>query len=74
MPIKQIRLKFQTNLISEPVIYQMGHKFKVITNIKRANVRQDTGWVILDLDGTDNEISASLEWITSLGVDVDIIK
>ena len=52
----------------------MGHKFKVITNIKRANVRQDTGWVILDLDGSDNEISASLEWITSLGVDVDIIK
>lgn len=74
MPIKQIRLKFQTNLISEPVIYQLGHKFKVITNIKRANVRQDTGWVILDLDGSDNEISASLEWITSLGVDVDIIK
>lgn len=74
MPIKQIRLKFQTNLISEPVIYQLGHKFKVITNIKRANVRQNTGWVILDLDGSDNEISASLEWITSLGVDVDIIK
>ena len=74
MPIKQIRLKFQTNLISEPVIYQMGHKFKVITNIKRANIRQDTGWVILDLDGSDNEISASLEWITSLGVNVDIIK
>ena len=74
MPIKQIRLKFQTNLISEPVIYQLGHKFKVITNIKRANVRQDTGWVILDLDGSDNEISASLEWITSLVVDVDIIK
>jgi ABC-type methionine transport system ATPase subunit len=74
MSIKQIRLKFQTNLISEPVIYQLGHKFKVITNIKRANVRQDTGWVILDLDGSDNEISASLEWITSLGVDVDIIK
>ena len=74
MSIKQIRLKFQTNLISEPVIYQLGHKFKVITNIKRANVRQDTGWVILDLDGSDNEISASLEWITSLGVNVDIIK
>ena len=74
MSIKQIRLKFQTNLISEPVIYPLGHKFKVITNIKRANIRQDTGWVILDLDGSDNEISASLEWITSLGVDVDIIK
>ena len=74
MGIKQIRLKFQTNLISEPVIYQMGHKFKVITNIKRANVRQETGWVILDLDGTDYEISASLEWITSLGVDVNIFK
>ncbi|MQG39349.1 MAG: FeS-binding protein [SAR202 cluster bacterium] len=74
MPTKQIRLKFQTNLISEPVIYQLGHKFKVITNIKRANVRQDTGWVILDLNGDDKEISASLEWIKSVGVDVDVIK
>tara|TARA_B100000749_G_scaffold256986_1_gene226000 strand:+ start:953 stop:1177 length:225 start_codon:yes stop_codon:yes gene_type:complete len=74
MPIKQIRLTFQTNLISEPVIYRLSHKYKVITNIKRANVRQNTGWVILDLEGDDNEISASLEWIKSLGVDVDIIK
>tara|TARA_B100001123_G_C15180903_1_gene975313 strand:+ start:1009 stop:1233 length:225 start_codon:yes stop_codon:yes gene_type:complete len=74
MPTKQIRLKFQTNLISEPVIYQLGHKFNVITNIKRANVRQDTGWVILDLNGDDKEISASLEWIKSVGVDVDVIK
>jgi len=74
MPIKQIRLTFQTNLISEPVIYRLSHKYKVITNIKRANVKQNTGWVILDLEGDDNEISASLEWIKSLGVDVDIIK
>ena len=74
MPIKQVRLTFQTNLIFEPVIYRLGHKYKVITNIKRANVRQNTGWVILDLEGEENEISASLEWIKSIGVDVDIIK
>ena len=74
MPIKQIRLTFQTSLISEPVIYRLGHKYKVIPNIKRANVRQNTGWVILDLEGEENEISASLEWIKSIGVDVDIIK
>jgi ABC-type methionine transport system ATPase subunit len=74
MPIKQIRLTFQTNLISEPVIYRLGHKFKVITNIKRANVRQNTGWVILELEGDNKEIDASLEWIKSVGVDVDVIK
>ena len=74
MSIKQIRLTFQTHLISEPLIYQLGQKYKVITNIKRANVRQNTGWVFLDLEGDDSEISASLKWITSLGVEVDIIK
>ena len=74
MPIKQIRLTFQTNLISEPVIYRLGHKFKVITNIKRANVRQNTGWVILELEGDNKDIDASLEWIKSVGVDVDVIK
>ena len=74
MPIKQTRLTFQTHLVSEPVIYQLGQKYKVITNIKRANVKQNTGWVILNLEGADSEISASLKWLTSLGVKVDFIK
>ncbi len=74
MPVKQIRLTFQTHLVSEPVIYQLGQKYKVTTNIKRANVKQNTGWVILDIEGADSDISTSLKWIASLGVEVDIIK
>ena len=40
-------------MVTEPVIYNLGKDFEIETNIRRADVREDTGWVILELKGTD---------------------
>ena len=74
MAIKRVKFTFPTKLIKEPVIYQLGHKFKVVTNIRRADVREDMGWVILELDGEEAEIDRGLEWMTSEGVRVDPVS
>ena len=71
MAQKRVKFTFPQNHITDPVIYQIGHKFKIVTNIRRANVRDDIGWVVLELDGDDQEISDSLDWVISLGVRVD---
>jgi len=34
-------------------------------------VREDMGWVILELEGEEDEIQRGLDWVTSLGVRVD---
>jgi len=52
----KVRLTFPEVLINEPVIYNLGHKFQVVTNIKRANVEEKVGWVILELTGDTDEI------------------
>ncbi|RUA21108.1 MAG: FeS-binding protein, partial [Chloroflexi bacterium] len=40
-------------------------------NIRRAEVGEDMGWVVLELDGDEPEIKRGLEWVSSTGVRVD---
>ena len=68
---KRVKFTFPGTLIPKPVIYELGHKFKVTTNIRRADVREDMGWVVLELEGEEDEITRGMEWVTSTGVRVD---
>ena len=74
MAKKRVKFTFPQQMITEPIIYQLGRKFSVITNIRRADVREDMGWVILELEGDEDEIARGLEWITSAGVRIDPVS
>ena len=71
MATKRVRFTFPTQLITEPVIYQLGQKFRIVTNIRRADVREDMGWVVLELEGEEEEIDRGIEWVSAAGVRVD---
>ena len=58
-------------MIKEPVIYNLGQQFRVVTNIRRADVAEDRGWVVLELEGDDKDIEQGLAWVTAKGVRVD---
>ncbi len=70
MAKREVKLTFAEGLITEPVIYNLGHTFKVITNIKRANVSQETGWVDLELEGEMEEINRAISDLRSKGVEI----
>ena len=55
MPIRRVTFTFRTELIQQPVIYELGKKFEIVTNIRRAEVNQEDGWVVLELEGTVEE-------------------
>ena len=74
MAKKRVKFTFPQELITEPVIYQLAQKFKIVTNIRRADVREGMGWVVLELEGDDDEISNGLEWVASTGVRVDPVS
>jgi len=69
--IRRVRLTFEGDLITDPVIYQLGKDFDIVTNIRRAEVHTDVGWVILELDGAEAEIDMALAWAAGKGVRVD---
>ena len=74
MSSRRVKFTFPQQLITEPIIYNLGRKFQIVTNIRRADVREDMGWVVLELDGAEDEIDRGLEWVTSMGVRIDPIS
>ena len=68
---QRVKFTFVDELVREPIIYRLGHNFDVVTNIRRADVQEDIGWVVLELDGEESEIQRGLEWVSSTGVRVD---
>ncbi len=71
MAVKRVKFTFPEDLIQEPLIYNLGHEFRVITNVRMADVDARTGWVVLELEGDHDEIERSLAWAQSKGVRVD---
>lgn len=74
MATKVLNLTFPKKLIKEPVIYNLGHKFKIITNIRKANVTNDYGWVLLELDGSVDEIQKGESYLREQGIIVEDIE
>jgi len=73
MAKRQVMFTFPRDLIKEPIIYNLSHKFAVVTNIRRADVSEDRGWVVLELEGADKDIEAGVAWVKDKGVRVDPI-
>lgn len=68
---QRVMLTFSSELATEPVIYNLGMQFRLVTNIIRAELREDWGWAILELEGEDKDIEEAIAWATSKGVKVD---
>jgi len=69
----RLHLTFPERLISEPVIQRVGTEFDLVTNIRRANIEERGGWVILEVDGSEDSIAAAVEWLIEQGLQVDRI-
>jgi len=71
MAIRRLMLTFPTEMIKEPVIYKLGKQFDVVTNIRRADVSEDKGWVVLEMEGNEKAIEEGIEWLSSRKIRVD---
>lgn len=68
---RRLMFTYTAELIREPIIYNLGEQFDVITNIHSANIAEDRGWVILDLEGEAEDIEEGIAWATSRGMRVE---
>jgi hypothetical protein len=74
MAKRRLKFTFPPDLVTQPVIFNMGKEFNVVTNIRRANVTRDRGWVILEISGGDEEIERAVDWARGLGVRIDPLE
>lgn len=71
MAKQRVKFTFPKDLVQDPIIYLLGKRFDVVTNIRRADVTDDRGWVVLEVEGDDDNINKGLTWVKQRGVRVD---
>ena len=65
---------YPPKLIKKPLLWEVGRKFKVITNIRQASVTDEIGIVCLELDGARAEVKAAIKWLEKHGVSVEPVE
>ena len=74
MAKQRVKFTFPQELITLPIIYELGKQFNIVTNVRRADVTEDRGWVVLEMDGPIEEIEKGLDWVAAKGVRVDPVQ
>lgn len=71
---KRVKLTFPPQLIKEPVIFTMARQFNVMPNIRRARVTETVGEMILELEGTEEDLDKGIHWLKGKGIEVELVE
>jgi hypothetical protein len=72
--VPRFHLTLPPMLLSEPVVHALGSRFGLVTNITRAHVEENGGWIILEIEGSDESIADAVAWLDERGVRVERIE
>jgi ABC-type methionine transport system ATPase subunit len=67
-------VSFPEELVDRPMIYEVVKRFDVVPNIRRANVEQHSGWVILELIGDQEQLDGSVAYLEEVGCTVNTME
>ena len=65
---------YPTRMITRPVIWELGQKFKVVFNIRQASVNEEIGLVSLELEGEREEVKKAIAWLEEQGIRVEPVE
>lgn len=71
---RRVRLTFPQRLIKEPVIFTMAKRYDVMPNIRRARVTETVGEMVLEIDGTEENLAKGIQMLKDEGVEVELIE
>ena len=67
-------LMFQPRLVTQPIVYELGRKFNVVTNIRQASINEEIGLMSVEIDGARTAIEQAIAWLEELGVKVEPVE
>lgn len=74
MRSRKMKLTFAGDRVTEPIIYNLGKRYDVVTSIRRADIREGAGWVILEATATEQNFDGALQYLADMGVRVDYLE
>ncbi len=72
-PMESIRVQLDYPLeqVKQPVIYHLVVDYKLIPNIRRANIDYHTGgMLVLQIEGSRENLDAGMDYVRGLGITV----
>ena len=67
----RVKLTFPQHLIKEPVIFKMANDFDIMPNIRRARVTETVGEMVLELEGSEDNLKKGVDFLKEQGVVVE---
>ena len=71
---RRLWLMYPPKLIKTPVIWELGHKFPVVTNVRQCSVTDEIGIVCLELEGERAQLKAAIAWLEKQGINVEPVE
>jgi ABC-type methionine transport system ATPase subunit len=71
---QRVKLTFPQHLIKKPVIFTMAKKYDVMPNIRRARVTETVGEMVLELEGTEENLKKGIKSLKDQGVNVELVE
>ena len=72
--VRKVWLTFPRDLVSRPLIWEVGQKFKVVTNIRQASISKEIGLIGIELSGEAEEVQRAIDFLNENGVSVEPIE
>ncbi|CAN5348881.1 hypothetical protein BH11ARM1_BH11ARM1_05760 [soil metagenome] len=60
--------------VGETWLWQLGRNFNVQVNLKKANIDDDFGWVLIELTGPIEDIQRATAWLMTTGMHIEAQK
>ncbi len=67
-------LTIPSKLVQRPIIWELGHKFNLVTNIGQASAPSELGIISLALEGERAEIKKAIAWLEGIKVKVEPVE
>jgi hypothetical protein len=74
MASARLYVSFPEALVDRPMVYEIVKGYEVVPSIRRANVEQHEGWVILELTGAQDQIDGAVAYLEGLGCSVNSME
>jgi len=69
----RVKLTFPEDLVRQPFVARLVRDHDVEPNIRRANVDENEGWIVCELNGEPGRVEDAIGWLRSQGIRVDLL-
>ncbi len=71
---KKVRFTFPKDQMNQPMIYRLVHDYDLLTNIVKAQLTEEGGWLDVLVRGDASQVQNGLDWIGAQGIMVNVLS